>query len=82
MDGVRDHTRRDSDAMVDPGETQIALWLRVRQTPVSGQVFLGKGMALMRITVNTRYDWSPHTSRFTVRMPTSTHDLFTELDVW
>ncbi len=36
-------------------------------------------MALMRIIVSTRFDWSPHTSRFTVRMPTSTHDIFTEL---
>ena len=35
-------------------------------------------MALMRIIVSTRFDWSPHTSRFTVRMPTSTHDIFTE----
>ena len=31
------------------------------------------------IIVSTRFDWSPHTSRFTVRMPTSTHDIFTEL---
>ena len=29
--------------------------------------------------MSTRFDWSPHTSRFTVRMPTSTHDIFTEL---
>ena len=36
-------------------------------------------MALMRIIVSTRFDWSPHTSRFTIRMPTSTHDIFTEL---
>ena len=36
-------------------------------------------MALMRIIVSTRFDWSPHTSRFAVRMPTSTHDIFTEL---
>ena len=36
-------------------------------------------MALMRIVVSTRFNWSPHTSRFTVRMPTSTHDIFTEL---
>ena len=33
----------------------------------------------MRIIVSTRFDWSPHTSRFTVRLPTSTHDIFTEL---
>ena len=33
----------------------------------------------MRIIVSTRFDWSPHTSRFTVRMPTSTHDMFIEL---
>ncbi len=33
------------------------------------------------IIVSTRFDWSPHTSRFTVRMPTSTHDIFTELVV-
>lgn len=26
-----------------------------------------------------RFDWSPHTPRFTVRMPTSMHDIFTEL---
>ena len=38
-------------------------------------------MALIRIIVSTRFDWSPHTSRFTVRMPTSTHDIFTELVV-
>ena len=25
VDGIRDHTRRDSDAMVDAGETQIAV---------------------------------------------------------
>ena len=31
--------------------------------------------------MSTRFDWSPHTSRFTVRMPTSTHDIFTELVV-
>lgn len=36
-------------------------------------------MTLMRIIVSARFDWSPHTSRFTVRMPTSTHDIFTEL---
>lgn len=36
-------------------------------------------MALIRITVSTRFDWSPHTSRFTVRIPTSTHDIFIEL---
>ena len=35
-------------------------------------------MGLMRIVVSTRFDWSPHTSLFTVRMPTSTHDIFTE----
>lgn len=35
----------------------------------------------MRIIVSTRFDWSPHTSWFTVRMPTSTHDIFTELVV-
>ena len=35
-------------------------------------------MRLIRIVVSTRFDWSPHTSRFTVRMPTSTHDIFTE----
>lgn len=28
-----------------------------------------------------RFDWSLYTSRFTVRMPTSTHDIFTELVV-
>ena len=38
-------------------------------------------MALMSITVGTRFDWSPHTSRFAVRMPTSTHDVFTEFVV-
>lgn len=35
----------------------------------------------MRIIVSTRFDWSPHTSRFIVRMPTSTHDIFRELFV-
>lgn len=35
----------------------------------------------MRTTVITRFDWSPHTSRFTVRMSTSTHDIYTELVV-
>ena len=35
----------------------------------------------MRIIVSTRFDWPPHPSRFTVRMPTSTHDIFTELVV-
>ena len=35
----------------------------------------------MRSIVSIRFDWSPHTSRFTVRMPTSTHDIFTELVV-
>ncbi len=28
--------------------------------------------------MSTRFDWSPYTSRFTVRMPTSTYDIFTE----
>ncbi|KAL2044594.1 hypothetical protein ABVK25_012337 [Lepraria finkii] len=28
-----------------------------------------------------RFDWSPYTSQFTVRMPTSTYDIFTELVV-
>lgn len=31
--------------------------------------------------MGTRFDWSPHTSRFAVRMPTSTHDVFTEFVV-
>ena len=31
--------------------------------------------------MSTRFGWSPHTSRFTVRIPTSTHDIFTELVV-
>ena len=31
--------------------------------------------------MSSRFDWSPHTSRFTVRMPTSTHNIFTELVV-
>ena len=35
----------------------------------------------MRIIVSTRFDWSPHTSQFIVRMPTSTHDIFRELFV-
>ena len=35
-------------------------------------------MALMRIIVSTRFDGSPHTSRFTVRIPISTHNIFTE----
>ncbi len=38
-------------------------------------------MALMRIIISTRFDWSPYTSQFTIRMPTSTHDIFTELVV-
>ena len=33
----------------------------------------------MRIIMSTRFDWSPHTSQFTIRMLTSTHDMFTEL---
>ena len=32
----------------------------------------------MRSIVSTRFDWSPHTSRFTIRISTSTHDIFTE----
>lgn len=31
--------------------------------------------------MNTRFDWSPHTSLFIIRVPTSTHDIFTELVV-
>ena len=31
--------------------------------------------------MSTRFDWSPHISRFTIRMPTSTNDIFTELVV-
>ena len=37
------------------------------------------------INVGARFDWSPHTSSFIVRMPTSTHDIFTELvvrEIW
>ena len=37
------------------------------------------------IHVDVRFDWSPHTSSFVVRMPTSTHDIFTELvvqEIW
>jgi len=33
------------------------------------------------IIMGARFDWSPHTSSFIVRMPTSTHDIFTELIV-
>ncbi len=38
-------------------------------------------MALIKLIMSTRFDWSPHTSRFTVKMPTSTHDILTELIV-
>ncbi len=31
--------------------------------------------------MSIRFDWSLYTSRFTVRMPTSTYDIFTELVV-
>ena len=53
----------------------------LRQTPVSEQVLASvtKNGALIGITVSTRFNWSPHTSWFTVRMPTSTHYIFTEL---
>ena len=33
----------------------------------------------MRIVVSTRFDWSPYTSRFIVKISTFTHDIFTEL---
>ena len=33
----------------------------------------------MIFIVSTRFDWSPHTSRFTVRMLISTHDILIEL---
>ena len=33
------------------------------------------------INAGARFDWLPHTSPFIVRMPTSTHDVFTELIV-
>jgi len=31
--------------------------------------------------VHISFDWSPHISSFIIRMPTSTHDIFTELVV-
>lgn len=31
--------------------------------------------------MNTRFNWSPHTSLFIIRMPASTHDMFTKLVV-
>ena len=37
------------------------------------------------IHVDARFDWSPHTSLFIVRVPTSTYDIFTELvvrEIW
>jgi len=37
------------------------------------------------IIMGARFDWSPHTSSFIIRMPTSTHDIFTELivrEIW
>ena len=36
-------------------------------------------MALMIVIVSIRLDRPPYTSRLTIRMPTSTHDIFTEL---
>ena len=36
-------------------------------------------MALMKVIVSIGFDWPPYTSRLTIRMPTSTHDIFTEL---
>lgn len=38
-------------------------------------------MALTSINLNTSFDWSPHISSFIIRIPTSTHDIFTELVV-
>ena len=38
-------------------------------------------MALMRMIVSTRFDRFSYTSRFTVRMPIFTHDVFIELVV-
>ena len=37
------------------------------------------------INMDAKFDWSPHTFSFIVRMPTSTHDIFTELvvrEIW
>ena len=36
-------------------------------------------MALMKVIVSIRFDWSPYSFRLTIRMPTSTHNIFTEL---
>ncbi|KAL2055887.1 hypothetical protein ABVK25_003529 [Lepraria finkii] len=55
---------------ITPEEIQT-LWLMLERHKSLYDYVLGK----------LRFDWSPHTSQFTVRMPTSTHDIFTELVV-
>jgi len=42
-------------------------------------------IVLTSINVGTRFDWSPHTCSLIIRMPSSTHDIFTELvvqEIW